>query len=347
MRPVSPILGSLVVASAVACHDAPVEPTAARRALADVGTAFCLTSPGVSQSSDGVVITVTGTAGSDAINCSVASLPVVINAGDGNDWAVGSPFEDIVNGDDGCDRLAGGMSDDHVNGGPGNDAPANFNGCWIAGGNGSGLPAEAGGAIFGGLGNDVLTGGPGDDGFNGGEDFDTCEPGPGAYSVNLCEVVILEPADVTPPTVTYVGNAGTYGLMDHVEITCAATDLSGVASTTCANIFGLAYTFGDGLHTFSATATDNAGNVGIGSTSFTVAVTYDGLAALVRQLVPQPGLANSLVAKLRNAEAAGARGQAVAKANILDAFRKEVNAQAGKAIIAADAESLLGFVRLL
>lgn len=348
MRPVSQVVRVLVVASIIGCNDAAIEPQPMGKALADVVPVFCLASPGVTQQvADGLIV-VTGTSGSDAINCSVANLPVVINAGDGDDWAVGSPFEDIVNGDDGCDRIAGGMSNDHLNGGAGNDAPANFNGCWIEGGRGSGLPAEAGGAIFGGLGNDILTGGPGDDAFNGGEDFDTCEPGPGAYEVNLCEVVILEPvADVTPPTVNYVGNAGTYGLTDRVEITCVATDASGIASSTCANIVGVAYTFGGGLHTFSATATDPAGNVGVGSTSFIVVVTYDGLTALVQQLVSRAGTAQSLAAKLRNAQAAIARGQPETAANILEAFRNEVRAQTGKAIPAANAATLLSFLEFL
>jgi hypothetical protein len=118
-----------------------------------------------------------------------------------------------------------------------------------------------------------------------------------------------------------------------------------VASTTCANVFGLAYTFGAGLHTFSATATDNAGNVGNGSTSFTVVVTYDGLYALTQQLASRA--AQSLCTKLRNAEAAAARGQAGAAANMLNAFRNEVRAQTGKAITAADAAALLSFLEFL
>jgi CSLREA domain-containing protein len=78
--------------------------------------------------------------------------------------------------------------------------------------------------------------------------------------------------DKTPPTVTYTGNAGTYTPDQTVNITCSAADnLSGVASTTCVNISGLASSFGLGPHTFSATATDKAGSLESGSTSFTVA----------------------------------------------------------------------------
>jgi len=81
--------------------------------------------------------------------------------------------------------------------------------------------------------------------------------------------------------VTYAGNAGTYNVADVLAITCTAADnLSGLASTTCADITGPATAFPPGVHTVFASATDNAGNVGSGSTTFTVAVTFDGLCAL-------------------------------------------------------------------
>ena len=44
------------------------------------------------------------------------------------------------------------------------------------------------------------------------------------------------------------------------------------ASTTCADIRGLASSFGPGTHRFGATAVDLAGNTGSGATSFTVTV---------------------------------------------------------------------------
>lgn len=428
MRPASLFVGFLVVASALGCRDTPVDPALqiSGRMLASVlDPVFCLASPGVTQQSDGATINVTGTDGSDAINCSGANLPVVIDALDGNDWAVGSGFNDIIKGGDGCDRVAGGPGDDFVDGGPGDDTGAGTGGCFIDGARGSGLPAQAGGGIFGTGGDDLLLGGPGNDGFNGGDGFDTCVPGPGPFTANTCEVIQLEPVDNTPPaitasisgtlgdndwykspvsvaftvtdnesaitsttgcgtpnfsgdtpsgsaacsatsaggtsnktvtfkidqtvpTVTYTGNAGTYNLTENVAITCSAADaMSGVASTTCANVSGMAYTFGAGSHTYSATATDKAGNVGSGSTSFTIVVTYDGLCELVQQLASHTGIAKSLCAKLRNAEAAEARGQLGAKTNILKAFRNEVSAQNGKAIAAPDAAALLSFVGLL
>ena len=83
--------------------------------------------------------------------------------------------------------------------------------------------------------------------------------------------------DKVGPTVSYAGNAGTYWLLETVAITCTAADaLSGVASSTCANANGPAWTFGAGAHTLSANATDRAGNTGSGSTTFTVIVTPAG-----------------------------------------------------------------------
>jgi hypothetical protein len=77
--------------------------------------------------------------------------------------------------------------------------------------------------------------------------------------------------DQTPPTVTYSGNAGAYTVDEQVAITCHADDsLSGVASTTCHDATGPAYTFALGANTYSATAADYAGNTGSGTTTFTV-----------------------------------------------------------------------------
>lgn len=84
--------------------------------------------------------------------------------------------------------------------------------------------------------------------------------------------------DATPPDIGYTGNAGTYTVDQAIAITCAASDaLSGLASTTCADITGPAYTWGGGSFDYSATATDEAGNESSASTSFTVRVTLDGL----------------------------------------------------------------------
>ncbi len=56
--------------------------------------------------------------------------------------------------------------------------------------------------------------------------------------------VTITVVDTIAPVVTYTGNAGTYTVDQAVSITCAATDIgSGVASTTCQNVSGPAYSF--------------------------------------------------------------------------------------------------------
>jgi len=147
--------------------------------------------------------------------------------------------------------------------------------------------------------------------------------------------------DATKPTVTYSGNAGTYSVADNVSITCAAADnLSGVASNTCTNVTGPAWSFGLGAHPLSASALDNAGNAGSGSASFTVTVGVDSLCALVQQFSTKAGVAQSLCAKLSAANAKSTSGQTKPKDNILGAFANEVDAQTGKALTAAQASLL-------
>jgi hypothetical protein len=99
--------------------------------------------------------------------------------------------------------------------------------------------------------------------------------------------------DKTPPTVTYTGNAGTYSIDQTVAITCTAADPhnangtagSGLASTTCVNVNEPAYTFPLGSNALAASATDIAGNVGTGSTTFTVHVTSSSLCTLTARFI--------------------------------------------------------------
>ena len=103
---------------------------------------------------------------------------------------------------------------------------------------------------------------------------------------------------------------------------------------TCQAITGPAYVFPLGTNTFSATASDKADNVGTGSTSFTVRVTFDSLCNLTKQFIatstrtpPQAQfLGSSLCAKLQAAKDAQARGNDVAKANIIAAYVNQVGA---------------------
>lgn len=180
--------------------------------------------------------------------------------------------------------------------------------------------------------------------------------------------------DHTLPTVTYTGNAGSYTVDQTVAITCSAADAtspgSGLASSTCQNIGGAAYTFAIGNNSFSATAIDNAGNTGAGSTSFTVKVTYGGVCALTRLWVTQPGkgddhgdddhgnagdghgedgggIAHSLCEKLQHAQEAAARGKTKEAAEQVKAYIHEVTAQSGKAIAADKAAILIALANKL
>ena len=79
--------------------------------------------------------------------------------------------------------------------------------------------------------------------------------------------------DTKAPVVSYTGNAGTYTTSQTINIACSAVDDSpgsGLAANTCVSIAEPASGFTVGPHGLSAEATDNAGNVGHGSTSFTV-----------------------------------------------------------------------------
>ncbi len=152
--------------------------------------------------------------------------------------------------------------------------------------------------------------------------------------------------DKTAPTVTYSGNAGTYIIDQTVNITCSASDaLSGVASTTCQTISGPAYSFALGVNTFSATATDNAGNVGIGSTTFTVGVTPDSLCALTKQFVSNRRDASRLCSPLTGVKWAEAMGSQQLKASFVSSYIYLVNLLRGlshqqKAILIQLAQAL-------
>lgn len=155
--------------------------------------------------------------------------------------------------------------------------------------------------------------------------------------------------DKTAPTVNYSGNVSTYTLDQQVSISCDATDhLSGVAVTDCKPISGPAYTFAFGTNTFTATATDKAGNTSTRTTTFEVVVTVNGACAVIDRLVPHQGLANSLCVKIKNSQEAGQRGQFKTELNNLDAFIQEVEAQRAKAkITKVNADILLEIAHYL
>lgn len=173
----------------------------------------------------------------------------------------------------------------------------------------------------------------------------TCTDGAGNSSSDTEGGVNI---DLTSPTVAFSPNGQTYDVNQTVSITCTASDgLSGVASSTCANVSGPAWSFGLGAHSLSASATDKAGNTATGTGSFTVVATGNGVCALVKQWESNAGEANSLCVKLQNAAASRAAGNGTAAANQLNAFRNELSAQSGKSISAANANELATLSRSL
>jgi hypothetical protein len=137
--------------------------------------------------------------------------------------------------------------------------------------------------------------------------------------------------DATKPVIAYTNNAGTYTVDQNVSIICKATDaMSDIATKSCANITGPAYTFNTGVNSFTGSAVDNAGNTNSASTSFTVTTTSGSLCTLVNLWVSNGGVANSLCGKIE-------------KGNY-EPFRNELAAQSGKKITESNAAILLRLV---
>jgi len=174
---------------------------------------------------------------------------------------------------------------------------------------------------------------------------------------------VIAKRDATKPLIGYTGNLGAYTVDQTVAITCAASDaMSGLASTTCANVSGPAYAYIIGANSYSATAKDVAGNLNSASTSFTVSVTPASLCALVRRFVTKDGIAKSLCEQLVNGnddkpEAGddhGHDGRSDGKSeekkptqSDLKDFREHVKAQAGKAMSVANANLLIALSKYL
>jgi hypothetical protein len=109
-----------------------------------------------------------------------------------------------------------------------------------------------------------------------------------------------------------------------------------------------------GQHTFTVTATDNAGNEDSRSVTFTIVVTPDSIKDDVNQFVAtgairNHGLANSLLTKLNAASNARAAGDCATANNNYQVFIKQLQTQIGKgvdaaaaAIMIADAQYLMG-----
>ena len=151
--------------------------------------------------------------------------------------------------------------------------------------------------------------------------------------------------DESLPVVAYDGETGPFALDDEVDIRCDAWDeTSGVASTSCADISGPAWSFGVGTTVVRASATDHAGNDGTGEVSFEVLADVAGVCALVREWVPHDGLADALCAKLEQARRSG-RGHAASRQ--LGAFVHHIDALRGVWLTDDQADVLIELVGML
>ena len=143
--------------------------------------------------------------------------------------------------------------------------------------------------------------------------------------------------DKTLPTITYAGNAGTHTVDQTVAITCTAVDPanangsqgSGLASSTCANTNAPAYSFPLGPNSLSASVTDVAGNVGSGSTTFTVQVTSSSLCNLTARFIESspgfqasPTLGRAQEARLCHLLAAAGSASGPAKKALIVSYQK-------------------------
>jgi Tol biopolymer transport system component len=150
--------------------------------------------------------------------------------------------------------------------------------------------------------------------------------------------------DQTPPTITFTG-AHTYDIDGTVSVTCAAADaLSGIASSTCANVRSPAYLFGVGPNTITATVTDKAGNITTKSFIFTVTPTSGGIQKFTCGVLgngkEMHEFCEKLIEKLDGARKGAARGDTRKRDAAIREFLQESSDQVGKLITAAQMVTL-------
>lgn len=139
--------------------------------------------------------------------------------------------------------------------------------------------------------------------------------------------------DATPPQVAYSNAKPVYGVHEEIAIFCNAYDaVSGVTRSTCQDITGPATAFA-ATNTFSATATDGAGNEGSASVTFEVVVTTDSLRALIDLWIFKNSLANNLDRRLTRGD--------------IEGFIKTVERESGRNIPPEQAAELIRLARLL
>lgn len=152
--------------------------------------------------------------------------------------------------------------------------------------------------------------------------------------------------DTAKPVVTFTG-ARAYRIDETVAVRCSAADPapgSGLASDTCEDVTGPAWSFTLGGHTVSAGASDVAGNESTATAHFSIGVTFASLESVVEAFSSSDDVTDGLNDKL----AAAAKAKTAAtRDNQLKAFENQVRAQRGKALTADEAALLLSFADAL
>lgn len=140
--------------------------------------------------------------------------------------------------------------------------------------------------------------------------------------------------DATRPDVGFRGNRGSYTVDEAVSISCSAADeTSGIASSSCPEASGEAYTFMIGENLLRAGATDHAANEASASSVFEVHVTVAGVCNLTRRWVTRNGIARSLCKQLEN--------------GLYSGYQNLLRAQVGKTVTADHAGILMELMSTL
>ncbi|WP_100405539.1 OmpL47-type beta-barrel domain-containing protein [Bacillus solitudinis] len=159
--------------------------------------------------------------------------------------------------------------------------------------------------------------------------------------------------DKTSPTITFSVEADTIFTIDQeVNLSCEAEDaLSGIDSVTCEESTKLAYELGVGTHTFTAEATDTAGNSIKKDIEIFIEVNYDSLSSLSQQFVElnngNADVTDGLQSKLVAAKKSNEKGNTKARDNQLNAYMNQVNSQTGKALTTEQTETLINLTTAL
>jgi hypothetical protein len=130
------------------------------------------------------------------------------------------------------------------------------------------------------------------------------------------------------------------------------TALPGVPNMQSGTPISLLTTLKLGSHTFKVASTDNVGNSGAASVTFTIIVTPASIEQDVTQFlqmgaIKNAGLANSLMSYLLSAAAARAKGSCNTSNNVYSSFINAVASQRGKGITIFAADTMIADAQYL